>query len=211
MKRILTSALLALATLFLPLTAHAGHWVTDPHTWRISYQGGCATCTNIIVRDTLANLIAAGRVDTVSDFSLNRARPIPRGAVAPGTLGSINTTNGSGSDTTVVGYIVFQCDSASAPTTPTLSSMTVLIDGRMGGFGSNTTLARGWVKADSALINGAAGGTLIAGDETIAVPIRTISPYGNVMRWQDLRARITAATGVMSGAVRVFIRYWTDD
>jgi hypothetical protein len=71
-------------------------------------------------------------------------------------------------------------------------------------------LSSGWVKQDSALVNGAAGGTLIIGSESIGVPIRTITPYGNVFRWGELRARVTAVTGILSGGVRAFFRYWTE-
>jgi hypothetical protein len=106
--------------------------------------------------------------------------------------------------------VLIQMDS-SVIATPTLSSIAVAFDGRVGGYGPVITQARGWVKADSALVNSAGAAPnnppLIVGSESIAFPIRTISPYGNIQRWSQLRMRTTAGTGIM-GACRVFIRYW---
>ncbi len=203
MKRF-TLALLGLLVLAAG-PAHA-RWVTKEVKWQLSNQGAPFNASAIYVRDTLYQVLSGDTRDTTAGFTIDEAMPPPRGAVAPGTIGTANSTSGSLSDTTVIAWLLFQVDSTAAPTA-TLSSLTILIDGRVGGFGSTATLARGWVKADSALVNGAAGGSLILADESIGVPIRTISPYGNVQRWGELRARQTAATGILS-AVRVFLRYW---
>jgi hypothetical protein len=219
MKRHVSALLCLIATACylvpaLVPTADA-RWVQKEIRWTTSYQGGCATCTNIVVRDTAYTVLnGAGVLDTTAAFSLDDADIPPRGSVAPGIteVGGIGTAAFAiNSDTTVAGYIVFTADSTAAPTA-TLSSLTVLIDGRVGGFGPSpaVALSRGWVKADSAVVNGAAGATLTVGDESVSIPIRTISPYGNVRRWSELRARTTTATGIL-GACRVFIRYWKND
>lgn len=195
--------------LLIPLNAQAGQWVTKEIKWNISNVGAPFNATGIYVRDTTHQVLSGDTRDTTGWFSLDDADIPPRGATGPGALGSLNVTNGSGSDTTTIAYLVFQSDSTAAPTA-TLSSLTILIDGRVGGFGNTATLARGWVKADSALVNGAAAGTLIVGDESVGVPIRSISPYGNIRRFGQLRARQTAATGILT-SVRAFVRYWDND
>jgi hypothetical protein len=105
-----------------------------------------------------------------------------------------------------VAWIIIQADSSVA-TTATATNVTMLIDGRVGGLGAAATLGEGWVKADSSFINGAAGGTMATGHDSYGIPIKTISPYGNVQRWPELRARITTATGSIP-AGRVFLRYF---
>lgn len=201
--RIILPALLALAC--IASTASAG-WLMREVRWQNTYVGGI-TGTGIVVRDTAYTVLnGAAALDTTNSFTMDDADIPPRGSVSPGVT-SAGTS--SVSDTTVLGFLVFTADTSAVPTA-TLSSLTVLIDGRVGGFGPNSTVARGWVKADSALVNGAAGGTLTVGDESVAVPIRTISPYGNVRRWPQLRARTTLATGILSSC-RVFVRYWKND
>jgi hypothetical protein len=209
-KRFVLSLFALFATAFLITPAEAGKWVTKEIKWQISNQGAPTNAGAIYIRDTLYT--ALGPVDTTANFSLDDADPIPRGVVAPG-ISEQGAVTASGfayqSDTTVVAYVVLQSDSSAAPTSG-LTSATMLVDGRVGGFGPATTLARGWVKADSTFVNGAAGGTMITGDESIAFPIRSISPYGNIRRWGTLRARISAA-GTALSAVRVFLRYWDND
>lgn len=209
MKRSLL-ALFAVLALLIPAAVNAA-WVTDPLSWRETYVGG-SNGTSIVVRDTLYDVVAAGQADTSWTFSLDRAMVPFRGMAPPGvnTVGSTNISNGNQSDTTTVAWLVFACDSSVA-VTPTLTSLTVLFDGRMGPVRALTAATdAGWVKADSALVNGAAGGTLILANETVAVPIRTISPYGSVLRYDTLRARVTSATGVLTSC-RLYLRYWRPD
>jgi hypothetical protein len=208
MKRALLT-LFAVLTLIVPLTASA-EWVTEQLSWRETRLGG-SNGTSIVGVDTTYDVIAAGQVDTVKSFSLNRASPPPRGMAPPAgqVVGVPNQTNGNYADTTTVAWVVFAADST-VPIVPTLSSMTLIFDGRMGPTRANTANTdAGWVKADSALVNGAAGGTLIIGNETVRVPIRSISPYGSTLAFESLRCRITSATGVLTSA-RVYLRYWQD-
>lgn len=209
-------AVLVGMVLFAPSLAHAG-WHTKEIKWRISNVGG-NNGTSIFIRDTTYTLLGVdqgGVADTSADFSLDDADPIPRSVAAPpgltGNFSAGGTTGWAGApnDTMTIGYLILTADSLAAPAA-TITSMTCLIDGRVGPYGTTVTRARGWVKADSALVSGAAGGTLILGNESIAVPIRSITPYGNVWRWPWLRARITASTGFLSSC-RVFLRYWSND
>lgn len=205
-------AILTLFSLAIPLTAHA-EWVTKEIKWRISGIGPTGTSTTIWVRDTSHTAVG---VDTTSGFTLDDAQVPPRGVAPVGGAATNVTGTGAGpyvqNDTTVVAWILIQSDS-SAATTATATNLTCVVDGRVGGFGSGTagtfpaTLGEGWVKADSTFINGAAGGHFETGNDSYGVPIRTISPYGNVMRWGELRARITVATGSIP-AGRVFLRYF---
>lgn len=207
--RALCGALLCLAALTIAGNAHAGKWVTKEIKWQISNQGGPDGVTRIWVRDT--SHTAIGPVDTTGDFSLDDASPPPRGMGAPASvaIGGANGESMAQNDTTTIAWVVLQSDSSAAPTSG-LTGVTMLVDGRVGGYGPAVDLARGWVKADSALITGAAGKTLITGNESIGLPIRTISPYGNVLRWGTFRARISA-TGTAMSAVRAFVRYWKED
>jgi hypothetical protein len=109
-------------------------------------------------------------------------------------------------DTAVVAWILLQADSTVA-TTATATNVTMYVDGRVGGLGAAVTLGEGWVKADSTFINGAAAGTMATGNDSYGIPIRTISPYGNVLRWPALRARLSTATGSIPAA-RVYVRYF---
>lgn len=203
LKRVLPGALLCLAV--IPAVSQAG-WVTKEINWQVSSQGSPYNAGAIYVRDTMYTAI--GPVDTTGDFSLDDAAPPPRGFGAPaGVLASGSSAAAVAfNDTTTIAWITIQSDSSAAPTSG-LTSATMFLDGRVGAFGPAITLARGWVKADSALVNGAAGGTLITGNESFAFPIRSISPYGQVLRWSNLRARISAA-GTALSAARVFVRYW---
>jgi hypothetical protein len=203
LKRVLPAALVFLVALSSTASAK---WVTKEVQWRISNQGSPFNASAIYVRDTLRTAI--GPVDTTASFTLDDACPPPRGMGAPAgvAIGGPSSFNAFG-DTTTVAWLLLQADSSAAPTAG-LTSVTALIDGRVAGLGPATTLARGWVKADSALVNGAAGGTMILADESVSIPIRSISPYGNIFRWGALRARITGA-GTSLSAARVFLRYWS--
>jgi len=177
----------------------SAEWHTTPLKWLETYISG----TSVVMRDTVSDVIAAGQADTVWSFSIAPLDITNRGVGLPAGQTSVI------GDTTVVAWLVFQADS-NAAITPTLSSLTVLFDGRINPVKSVATNPNsGWVKADSALVNGAAGGTLIVGNECVAVPIRSVTPYGSIFRFQSLRARITAATGVLTAA-RVYLRYWTN-
>jgi hypothetical protein len=199
----------ALLCLVVPAMAHAG-WETKEIKWRISSVGSPTNPTAIYVRDTTVTSI--GPVDTTASFSLDDAGVMPRGLLAPGIVGlaALWAHQSTQNDTTIIGYIVLCPDSSAVPT-PAFTGVTALIDGRLGGFGASGTVVNsiGWVKADSALANGAAGGGMILGDHTITFPIRTMSPYGGIFRFAELRARITGVGGATGlAAARVFLRYY---
>ena len=204
---------LAVFALLTPLVAQA-EWVTKEIKWRISGIGPTGTSTTIWVRDTTYQAVGgtAGG-DTTATFSLDDATVPPRGATLPvNATGQIAELDPRPlvSDTCTVAWLLIQADS-SAATTATATSVTVLFDGKVGGIGgSAATLGEGWVKADSAFINGAAGGTMTTGDDAYGIPIRSASPYGNVLRWGELRARVSPATGSIPAA-RVFLRYYRPD
>ena len=207
-------AFLTILTLFVmvvPLAAHA-EWMTKEVKWRISGRGPMGSSTTVWVRDT--SVTSIGPVDTTASFSLSDASVMPRGVVAPGVTGQValNVTYSTPNDTTVIGYLVLAPDSSAIPT-PAFTSVTAQIDGRIGGFGTVTdVLTAGWVRADSALANGAVGGGMILGDQTICFPIRTMSPYGSIFRFEELRARITGVGGATGlAAARVFLRYYRPD
>jgi len=191
----------------LPVLAQA-EWVQKELRWTLS--GVTGDGSGIYIRDTTKVVLGGGTttLDTTGWFSLASAMPLQRGALSPGVSSIIN--NGSaGNDSTIIGYLVFQADSAATPTT-SLTTMTMLIDGRAGGFGTAVTLARGWVKVDSIVVNGSAGNASL---ETIVCPLRTITAItgqntiNNLAAYAQLRARIISATGILSSA-RAFIRYW---
>lgn len=201
---------LAVFALLVPMLAHA-EWMTKEVKWRISGVGPTGVSTAIWVRDTTYQAV---NTDTTSTFSLDDATVPPRGVVLSGgvALGASGTTGSyppNSADTTTVAWLIIQSDS-SAATTATATNVTVLVDGRVGAFGPVATLGEGWVKADSIFINGAAGGTMATGDDSYGIPIHSVSPYGSVLRWPDLRARITTATGSIPAA-RVFLRYYRPD
>lgn len=207
MKRFVVPFLAVLAFL-TPLTAHA-EWVTKEVKWRISGIGPTGVSTAIWIRDTTVTSI--GPVDTTASFSLNDAMVPPRGIGMP--AGVATTGNGvlASADTCIIAWVMVAPDSSAIPT-PAFTSATMLVDGRVGGFGAINSLSAGWVKADSCLINGAAGGTMILGDHTLSFPIRSISPYGTVFRFEELRARVTGLGGATGlAAARVFVRYYRPD
>lgn len=218
MRNRFVAALFLTALLAVPHDSHAG-WVTKEIGWQISSVGSPTSPTGIFVRDTLYTVVqgVASELDTTNAFSLKDARPIPRGVVNIAALGTGSgatpALGGSGNDTTIVAWIVIQADSSAAGTA-TLSAITCLIDGKAVPQSKNTTsLGLGWVKADSALVNTAASPhhtPIIVGNESVAIPIRTYSPYGSVLRWAQFRARFTAVTGILSGSVRAFVHYWSD-
>ena len=207
MKRFAALLIAALTAAAIAVPAHAGRWVTDEIKWQISYQGKPNDAAAIYVHDTTVTSI--GPVDTTMGFSLDFATVPPRGV---STYGLAQPLAIGAPDTCAIGWIVIQSDSTAAPTAPALTSITCLIDGRLGALGPKTVLSSGWVKADSSLANGAAGGGMILADQTVAFPIRAISPYGNIFRFGELRARITGVGGAVGiAAARVFVRYWRDD
>lgn len=194
----------------LPATSHA-EWVDKEIFWQMSSRGTPFDGTGIYVRDTSFTVIqgVAAALDTTGEFSLNYASCPFRGGT--GVSGATSALAPSGSDTCNVAYLMFSADSSAAPTTPTLTSATILIDGAPPGKSTNTTLAGNWQRADSIVVNSVGtNGTypLAAGSTAFAVPIRTIGPYGHVQRFSIFRARISAATGILSGSVRVWLRYW---
>lgn len=204
-------ALATLVALCMPILAQA-EWVQKEIRWTLS--GVTGDGTGIYVRDTTKALFGGGTttLDTTGWFSLKDAQPLPRGAVAPGQAEVIGnpgvTTAAYLSDTTIAGWLVFAADSTSGANACTMTALTVFIDGRAGAFGNAVTLARGWVKSDSIVVSSASGADMTsASDETVIVPIRTIGKYGNIFKWAQLRARISAATGTMSSC-RAFVRYW---
>ncbi len=204
-------ALSLLAAIFCLPDAASAKWVQEEIKWQISSVGTPTDPTGIYVRDTLYNVLAAGQTDTTNEFSLNKATAMPRGVTGPGT--GVNLIGATGSDTTVIGWII-ACPDSNVAGTSTLSSLTMFVDGKAGGFGATTALSMGWVKQDSALVSsaGANGLTLhIVGNETVTIPIRTVSPYGFTQRYDQLRARLVTNTGLISGRIRVFIRYWVPD
>jgi hypothetical protein len=149
--------------------------------------------------------------DTTSDFQINDATVPLRGLAQSGGI----ATNASGTamsgtgDTTTVAWLLIQCDSSTV-TTATATAVTAIFEGRVGGFTYNATLGEGWKKADSTFINGAAGGTMVTGDDFYALPIHTYSAYGSVLRFEEMRARISPATGSIPAA-RVWLRYYRPD
>lgn len=204
--------LFVLASLVCTITPAHAEWVTKPVRWLETYVGG-ASGTSIMVRDTLWDVIAAGQVDTTIAFSIEDLDVPPRGVAISGSQsigtggGATPALSGAGNDTTIVAWLVVMADS-SAAITPTLTAATCLFDGRINPIrAASSTPNTGWVKCDSALVNGAAGGTLILANETVAFPIRSITPYGSIFRFQSLRARITGGTGILTSA-RAVLRYW---
>lgn len=192
-------------------------WVQKEVKWQISYQGGSATGTNIIVHDTAYAVFGGGTttLDTTMGFSLDDADVPPRGQVSIGLNEQVAASAGGAAwqnDTTLVGYLVFTSDS-SAAAAATMTALTMFIDGRVGGYGPSpaVSLSQGWVKQDSIAISSATGLNMTgATDQSIAFPLRTIGTYGNIRKWGELRAREVSATGTLS-ACRVFLRYWKND
>lgn len=200
-------AVLCLLSLCLPMVASA-EWVQKEIKWNIS--GVTGTGDGIYVRDTSKVILGGGTttLDTTGTFTLKFAVP-PRGA--PPIAGTVNgtTAGATNADSCAIAYLVFQADSTAAPTA-TLSTMTLIVDGRSGGFGPTVTMGRGWVKCDSIVVNAAAGNAAL---ETIIAPIANISRITgqntniSVQAFEQLRARVLSATGVLSSA-RAFVRYW---
>ena len=191
-------------------TAHA-EWIQKEIQWRKSYVGG-ASGTSIVIRDTLYApypFATSGTADTTADFKLSDCYPW-----RDGHSGAATTV-----DTVYFAYVVVQQDSAAAGT-PTVSSVTYEIDGRAGGFGGAVNLAR-YTQIDSTVatfVNSSGVYSFVP-----SLPIRAISGLGGVgsngpenalnfayriMAFDALRVRISAVTGVMSGSLRVFLRYW---
>lgn len=212
-------AFLAVLSLIVPLTAHAGQWVQKEIFW--SKGGGVPASGAVSVHDTAYAPLpfkTSGGVDTTGKFSLKDA-----------DIWTKMPTGTTGIDTTLAAFLIIQQDSAGAVLS-TVSSLTVEIDGRAGGFkgpATNDLASLFWTQVDSTVVtyvaNGATSSTYNA---VLVVPIRTIWNVGgtgsngpeNQLNWQyrlmayeDLRARITSQTGVLSGSLRAFIRYWDND
>lgn len=197
-----------LVALAVPVLTQA-EWVQKEIRWTLS--GVTGDGSSIYVRDTSKVVFGGGTttLDTTGWFSLKDAQPLPRGALYPATADLLQGTAFQ-NDTTIAGWLVFAADSTNAANACTMTSLTVFIEGRAGAFGQPVTLARGWVKSDSLVVSSATPATTgmtSASDETVIVPIRTIGVYGNIFKWAQLRARISAATGTMSSC-RAFVRYW---
>lgn len=220
MKRFVV-ILFALLSLIVPLTAHAGQWVQKEIFWA---KGGGNPANGIVsVHDTAFAPLpfkTSGGIDTTGRFTLKNAD-----VWRNGHAGAATTV-----DTCTVGYLLFQQDSTAA-TLSTVSSVTIEIDGRTGGFRGATTDAASsyWTQVDSTVCtfvaNGATSSTYNA---VLSCPIRAIFGLGGfgmgsngpetslnfnyrIMAFEDLRARITSQTGVLSGNLRAFIRYWDND
>lgn len=194
--------LLLISFLLFAAPALAGQWVQDPVRWLETYQGGLSG-TSIITRDTLFDVVAGGQTDTTWNFNIRKAMPFPRIYATTATA-----------DTMPIAWLVFQPDSAGV-TAPTLSSITVEIDGRAGHYKGNSTHS-GWAQIDSVVAAGlstrGAVHVPIYAVGVLANPALTTNPYNRayaILAFDELRARITAATGVMS-ACKVFLRYWTN-
>ena len=76
MKRFAVLLSLFLVAAFVPSAGHA-EWVTKEIKWHKSSVGSPFDATGIFVRDTTYNVLAAGQVDTLADFSLDGAVPSP--------------------------------------------------------------------------------------------------------------------------------------
>lgn len=200
-------ALCLMAALCIPVFSQA-EWVQKEIQWKLS--GVTGDGASIFVRDTIKAMLGGGTttLDTTGVFTLKQAQPLQRGAQSQGIVNG-SLVGATANDTTIIGYLIFQADSTAAPTA-SLTTMTIIVEGRAGGFGPITTMARGWVKADSIVVNGTAGN---ASMETIVAPLRTIAAVtgqntiNNLAAFEQLRARLISATGVLSSA-RAFVRYW---
>lgn len=189
------------------LAQGAAEWTTKEVKWGLTNQGGPAGATAIWHRDTTFNVIAAGQTDTTSNFSLEHLADIVKPSAAAG-------------DTLILGYLVFAQDSVGA-TASSVTSITVEIDGALVAT-SGTVAGQGgaWKQLDSLVVRTVASGAV--NDGVAIVPIRTKSlPIGNhdpggaadapeprlmALACDRFRARITAATGVMTAA-KVFVRF----
>lgn len=221
MKRRFAVLLLAILSL-VPLTAHAGQWVQKEIFW--SKGGGIPSSGAVAVHDTAYAPLpfkSSGGIDTTGKFTLKNA-DIWR----TGHGGAATTV-----DTTTAAFLIIQQDSAGA-VLGTVSSVTVEIDGRAGGFNGPATkdlASLFWTQVDSTVCTFVANGsTASVYNAVLSIPIRAISGLGGfgmgsngpetslnfnyrIMAFEDLRVRLTSQTGVFSGSLRAFIRYWDND
>lgn len=207
MTRVSRLCLLTLFALvsFAPV-ADAGKWVQKEIFWRKSSYYNANT---IWVRDTSKTVLAGEVADTTGDFSLSDAE------IWFNHPGAATTV-----DTAYVAYVVLQADS-SVRGTESISSVTVEIDGRAAGFGPTIDLTN-YQQVDSTVV------TFVDSDplnRVLAIPIRAVSGLGGagsngpensqnffyrIMAFETLRVRFSTATGILSGGVRAYIRYWTN-
>jgi len=210
MTRVSRLVFLTLFALMVPLQAFAGKWVQKEIGWKLSQQGPGGTGTGIWVRDTTFLVLAGEVADTLGDFSLSDAD------IWFNHPGAATTV-----DTAYVAYVVLQGDSA-VRGTETLASLTMEIDGRAGGFGTRVDLGS-WQQVDSTVVTFVDSNPL---NRVLTLPIRAISGLGGLgsngpenalnyfyrlTAFETLRVRFSTATGLLSGSVRAFIRYWDDD
>jgi hypothetical protein len=218
---LLLFALFCLGSVARP--AYAGHWVTDEIAWRITYQGGFGG-TNVFEHDTLYApypIKTSLTNDTSGVFHLNNAAMWRKHDGAATTV-----------DTSIVAYLMIQQDSTGA-TASAVSSLTAEFDGRMGGYRNGVTNGvvnpGGWTQFDSTAVTYVANGsTSSMYNATLTIPIRAIDGLGGwkmgsvepqaginfgyrLFAFDELRVRLSAAAGVLSGSLRCFVRYYVDE
>lgn len=203
------AASLMIALLMVPVFASAG-WHTDEIGWHVSYLAGTGAPQPIAQKDTVYTVVnGASVLDTTAIFTLDAADVIPRGLVAPAVTEVIGnpgvTTAAYLSDTTVVGFLTLQPDSGSTAPAVGNGTITIMIDGKIGGYGPNNSNAIGWSRIDSTVTTIGA-----VADQSIGIAIRTQGKYGTPLSFSTLRARTIGGTGTM-GSCRVFLRWWKND
>ncbi len=197
-------ATLMICLIVLPVAATAG-WRSKEIGWHVTYTGGFSG-TAIVQRDTaFTTLNGANTLDTTAVFSIDDADVLPRGYVGPVATDVVGATGAAAvqNDTTMTGFLVVQIDSAAAAVTN--GTITVMIDGRMGGMGATTVNSSGWSRVDSTVTTIGA-----VADQSLQIPIRTLGKYASPLGFAQLRARTIGGTGVMS-SVRCFLRYWKNN
>ncbi len=205
MKRFVFAFLTLFAILSLVPTAEAA-WVQKEIFWRKSSVRG----TSIWVRDTTHTVLAGEVADTTGEFSIKEAD------IWFNHPGAATTV-----DTVYFAYIVLQADS-SVRGTESITSVTVEVDGRAIGAGPTIALDN-WQQVDSTVV------TFVDSDplnRVLAIPLRAISGLGGlgsngpenalnyfyrIMAFETLRVRFSAATGILSGGVRAYLRYFDQD
>jgi hypothetical protein len=199
--------------------AEAGEWHQKEIFWRKTSVGSPTDPTAIYSRDTTFApypIKTSLTADTTGSFSISEA-----------ALWSPYNGTASAIDTAWVAFLVITVDSSAATVGSTVSAITTEIDGRAGGFSGgvvNGVVNPGnWTQVDSTVTSFVANGTTSSMyNQTLTIPIRAIrgalgqgsvtsEAIGNhfyrLMAFEQLRVRITAATGVLSGNLRAFIRY----
>jgi hypothetical protein len=155
--------------------------------------------------------VLAGEVaDTTGDFSISEADVWFN---HPGAATLV--------DTAYVAYVVLQADS-SVRGTESISSVTVEVDGRAASIGPTINLSN-YQQIDSTVV------TFVDSDplnRVLSVPIRAIGGLGGlgsngpenalnyfyrIMSFESLRVRFSTATGILSGGVRAWVRYWDNE